>query len=160
VVLKVSSGRFQYFTSGELNLEDNKYIFSVDNDLFQSQQRKKDRLQVNQYVDIRFKVLGEVFKCRDIAPQGISLTIATNVAGMFPVGKEFQRAIISFNNTNLGINKARVASAKTVQSSVDPNLTMVHLGIEFIEFREGDEKKLVMMINDAMRAEEIRRHIR
>ncbi len=157
VFLKMTVGKYHYFTYGLLEYDKLKKLYKLPltNDIYRGQQRSNYRLMASSYIKIQFKIDDTVYHCEDISAGGTSFTVATEVAQKFSKDDLYENCALLFCGKRYAIPKARVAGLWDVDGP-EPKRKV---GVAFIDLPPQAEEDLYRQVNSEARGEEVRKKL-
>lgn len=157
VFLKMTVGKYHYFSYGELGYDKEKkvYILPLEHDIYRGQQRSNYRLMASSYIKIQFKVGETVYQCQDISAGGTSFTIPAEDAGGFKKDDLHEDCALLFCGKRYAIAKARVAGLWDVEDK-EPKKK---IGLAFLDLPPQIEEDLYRQVNSEARGEEVRKKL-
>ncbi|MBK26854.1 MAG: hypothetical protein CME70_22825 [Halobacteriovorax sp.] len=159
VFVKITYGKFQYFTTSLLQQDETSkaYILTFDRGVYKSQQRSNYRLMQSSNVTIQFKIDEEVFDGLDISAGGTSIEVPESEAERFAKDKEFSECQLRLNRFKTDIAQCKIAGSWVAKDATGQPNGNIKLGIAFLNVDKKTEEKLFQEINSEARAEEMRK---
>lgn len=157
VFLKMTVGKYHYFSYGILGYDKDKKLYKLPltNDIYRGQQRSNYRLMASSYIKIQFKIDETVYHCEDISAGGTSFIIDLESAKKFEKDDLFENCALLFCGKRYTIPKARVAGLWDVESK-EPKRK---IGLAFIDLPSAAEEDLYRQVNSEARGEEVRKKL-
>ena len=157
VFLKMTVGKYHYFTYGKLGYDKAKKLYELplENDIYRGQQRSNYRLMASSHIKIQFKVGEVVHHCQDISAGGTSFFVPTSDADAFVKDDLHEDCALLFCGKRYEIPKTRIAGKWDAETK-DPHMK---IGVAFIDLPPQIEEDLYRQVNSEARGEEVRKKL-
>ena len=155
VFLKMTVGKYHYFTYGKLTYDKEKklYVMPLSNDIYRGQQRSNYRLMAGPFIKIQFKMGETVYNCLDISAGGTSFTVPAEEASQFVKDDIHKECALLFCGKRYNIPQIRIAG----QWDVEAQEPRKKIGIAFVDLPSQMEEDLYRQVNSEARGEEVRK---
>jgi hypothetical protein len=143
---KVDAER-QYFTSGVLKLDGDKFLVPLGAPFFVTTKRSTCRYLATNFDRIEMRVAGHLFQCHDISSGGFSAQVARAKLGGMEKGMLFEQGELKYALKRFTIPKLRLVALLDVPGRPDE----LKIAFQFEGMKTSDEDALWRAVNASIK---------
>lgn len=137
----------QFFTSGELQLEGDKFLVALGAPFFVTTKRSTCRYLATNFDRIELRVAGHLFQCHDVSSGGFSAQVSRAKLGGMEKGMVFEQAELKYSLKRFTIPRLRLVALLDVPGRPDE----VKVAFQFEGMKTSDEDALWRAVNASIK---------